>query len=203
MMENKEMVILERSNGFYGGYETARDGYELQFNTMNIGTLFSAIQHGLKRGCTLRLLDRSHEEEFMKSLTAKKQEPETVKPDNILFVLDDLKVSVTAEDVDDIMESAMTGAVYWCREAVVTSSYLGEYASEQISRGGALSFIPFEGRKGTLDLERFKKGLHMYLKNHEESSRCICDGKVDPGQIDSVAADCIIQYAMFGDIIYA
>ena len=203
MMENKEMVILERSNGFYGGYETAGDGYELQFNTMDASTLFSAIQHGLKRGCTLRLLDSSHEEEFMRSLTARKQEPETVKPDDILFVLDDLKVSVTAEDVDDIMESAMTGAVYWCREAIVTSSYLGEYASEQISRGGTLSFVPFEGGKWTLDLERFKKGLYMYLKNHEESSRCICDGKVDPGQIDSVAADCVIQYAMFGDIIYA
>lgn len=43
MTKNKEMVVLERSNGFYGGYETAGDGYELQFNTMNIGTLFSAI----------------------------------------------------------------------------------------------------------------------------------------------------------------
>lgn len=45
MMKNKEMVVLERSNGFYGGYETAGNGYELQFNAADIGTLFSAIQH--------------------------------------------------------------------------------------------------------------------------------------------------------------
>ena len=50
-----------------------------------------------------------------------------------------IKVSLTQEDVDNIMCAALGYIIYWCREAeVVDGEYLGEYASEQISRGGVL-----------------------------------------------------------------
>lgn len=46
------------------------------------------------------------------------------------------------------MVSALEGGInYWCRRVVVQGDYLGEYASEQISRGGKLAIWldePFE-----------------------------------------------------------
>ena len=77
-----------------------------------------------------------------------------------------LAVRVRNEDIDDIMVSALEGGInYWCRKAEVKGGYLGEYASDQISRGGELI-------------------LH------------------DTEDIDAEDADCIIQYALFGDVIY-
>lgn len=57
----------------------------------------------------------------------------------------ELKVVVNDEDIDDIMAGALEGGInYWCDEAKVVGNYLGEYASEQISRGGQLKLHDFE-----------------------------------------------------------
>ena len=50
-----------------------------------------------------------------------------------------LDVDLSQQDIDDIMVVALEGGInYWCREAEVVGEYLGEYASDQISRGGSL-----------------------------------------------------------------
>ena len=50
-----------------------------------------------------------------------------------------LKIDITTEDIDDIMCSALEGGItYWCCRAEVVGDYLGDFASEQISRGGTL-----------------------------------------------------------------
>ena len=52
-----------------------------------------------------------------------------------------IRANLTQQDIDDIMVSALEGGVnYWCRSVVVEGDYLGEYASDQISRGGQLTF---------------------------------------------------------------
>ena len=52
-------------------------------------------------------------------------------------------VTVTERDIDDIMSCALDGGIcYWCKEANVVGEYLGEYASDQISRGGKLELVP-------------------------------------------------------------
>ena len=61
------MVILERSNGFYGGYEKTDTGYEQKFNVK--ASLFIKINQAINQGYHLTFLDRSHEEEFMKDRT--------------------------------------------------------------------------------------------------------------------------------------
>lgn len=51
-------------------------------------------------------------------------------------------VTLTQQDIDDIMASALDGGIcYWCRMAEVVGEYLGEYASDQISLGGSLILI--------------------------------------------------------------
>ena len=124
-----------------------------------------------------------------------------------------LDVRVRNEDIDDIMVSALEGGInYWCRKAEVKGGYLGEYASDQISRGGELILHDAEENKlYILSKEKFIEGLKKYITagntgciDRETSSIGVYTGRlnIDPCNIDAGAADCIIQYALFGDVIY-
>ena len=118
-------------------------------------------------------------------------------------------VFVTDEDIDDIMVSALEGGInHWCAEALVQGEYLGEFASDQISRGGTLLLYDAEERKyEELTKEKFLDGLRCYLKDP------IYDDTIYPGthedrylldftMIDAPASDMIIQYALFGEVVY-
>ena len=111
---------------------------------------------------------------------------------------------VSDEDIDDIMSAALDGGVtYWCGRAEVVGEYLGEYASEQISRGGALKLYDIEG-DGVFDLtlDKFLVGLRLWIENERAFELTNDAGRLDIGQIDAAAADLIIQYALFNDIAY-
>ena len=57
----------------------------------------------------------------------------------------EIKLSVTEEDIDDIMCTALEGGItYWCNKAKVVGEYLGEYGHEQIARGGTLELYDME-----------------------------------------------------------
>lgn len=115
-------------------------------------------------------------------------------------------VTLTGEDIDDIMCSALEGGVsYWCSKAVIVGSYKGDYASEQISRGGSLHLYDIEDNKTPfeLDLEAFLKGFQLWLGNGGDIYGAVQeDGTVDCGMIDGPAADSIVQYALFGQLVY-
>ena len=111
---------------------------------------------------------------------------------------------VSGEDIDDIMSAAMDGGItYWCGRAEVVGDYRGEYASEQISRGGTLKLYDIEEPKTVyeLTLEKFLTGLRLWIEN-ERAFSLTAGGRLDIGQIDAPAADTIIQYALFNDIVY-
>ncbi len=126
--------------------------------------------------------------------------------DTVIFKVE-LEVVVTQENIDDIMAGALEGGInYWCDEATVTGNYLGEYASEQISRGGQLLLHDFEEEETyTLDREKFIKGLKMYFeKPHPYNILEEIDTRfvVDCCNADATVCDMIIQYALFDDVIY-
>lgn len=111
---------------------------------------------------------------------------------------------VTAQDIDDIMASALdAGISYWCIEAEVVGQYLGEYASEQISRGGKLILHDVEGEQNTLTLEKFLTGFKLWVAGDYQHYDALKDGKVDTCQIDAMCADTIVQLALFGEVVYA
>ena len=119
----------------------------------------------------------------------------------------ELEVAVTQEDIDDIMAGALEGGInYWCGKAEVVGDYLGEYASEQISRGGQLLLHDIEeDERHTLDKEKFLKGLKMYFeKPHPYDILEEIDNNVRTGtcNADATVCDMIIQYALFDDVIY-
>lgn len=114
-------------------------------------------------------------------------------------------VKVTAEDIDDIMCSALEGGInYWCCKAEVVGDYLGEYASEQISRGGTLKLHDAEEDEVyELTLEKFLNGIELAIQHNYFTEYSWCNGtELDTCQVDAEVADCIIQLALFDDVIY-
>lgn len=119
-------------------------------------------------------------------------------------------VIVTNEDIDDVMASALEGGInYWCDEAVVVGEYLGKFASDQISRGGMLKLHEVEdGEWFVLNKEKFLHGLSMRL-SVDSVKKFITevdgDGRryLEPGNIDAIEADCIVQYALFDELVYS
>ena len=116
-----------------------------------------------------------------------------------------LNLKVTNEDIDDIMCSALEGGIaYWCSKANVVGEYLGEYASEQISRGGYLRIVPFdEDFEVILTREKFLKGIQKAIEGNYYSDYewWNCNG-IDTCSVDAEVADAIVQLALFSDVIY-
>lgn len=117
-------------------------------------------------------------------------------------------VAVTDDDIDDIMVCALEGGInYWCKRVDVVGEYLGEYASEQISRGGSLVLIPFEeDEPKSIDKNAVLNGVKMYLESNKKPYDIIypkndIDG-IDSCHIDALVSDMIIQYAAFGEQVY-
>ena len=127
------------------------------------------------------------------------------KKRDAFFVNISKSVKITAEDIDDIMCSALEGGInYWCGKAEVVGEYLGEYASEQISRGGSLMLHDIENDEADeLNLKKFLKGIQMAIQHNYYAEYEWCNGtELDTCQVDAEVADAIIQLALFDDIIY-
>ena len=114
----------------------------------------------------------------------------------------EIEVNLSQQDIDDIMAVAMEGGIcYWCRKAEVVGEYLGEYASDQISRGGALILHDAESAQTwELTLEKFLKGVKLYFEQGCHVN--VEDNAIDTCDIDANDADCIIQFALFGKDVF-
>lgn len=115
------------------------------------------------------------------------------------------RIKVTNEDIDDIMATALEGGItYWCNKVTVVGKYLGEYASEQISRNGKLKLHDAEeGETYELTLNKLLNGIckaieHDYFVDYG----WFVGNKLDTGMVDAEVADVIIQLALFDDVIY-
>ncbi len=116
-------------------------------------------------------------------------------------------VVVLDEDIDDIMCSALEGGInYWCDMVDVDGEYLGEYASEQISKDGVLILHDAEeDREYILTRGNFLMGLEAYLKRQNTCDFVECvnhELRINTSYIDASMADSIIQYAIFGEEVY-
>lgn len=120
-----------------------------------------------------------------------------------------IPVKITDEDIDDIMSIALDGGVTaaWCASACPAGEYLGEYASDQISRGGTLIFTDIEeDEQYELTKDKLIKGITTFLCNAGDGRYLepdeLANMRINTLQIDAIDADAILQYALFGEIIY-
>ena len=121
------------------------------------------------------------------------------------FVTVERKIKVTQQDIDDIMLTALEGGInYWCDKATVVGEYLGEFASEQISRGGILKLHDAEDDK-TYELTKAKllNGITQAIeKDFFANYHWYAGNELDTSMVDAEVADVIIQLALFDGIIY-
>lgn len=114
-------------------------------------------------------------------------------------------IKLTQEDIDDIVCTALEGGInYWCCEAEVVGDYLGDYASDQISRGGKLKLYDAESDDvWELNLDNFLKGFKLWVEEgYDEYNAVQEDGTVDCCEIDAACADEIVQFALFDEIVF-
>lgn len=115
------------------------------------------------------------------------------------------KYTVTPQDIDDIMATALEGGINcWCRKAEVVGEYLGEYASDQISRGGSLILYDAESSDHwELNLDKLLCGIQKAIEdNWFDDYDWYVDGKLDTTEIDVDVADVIVQLALFDDVVF-
>lgn len=119
-------------------------------------------------------------------------------------------VRVTVEDIDDIMCSALEGGIcYWADAAKVDEDHrASEWGHEQIARGGMLSIHvvePFDDGKEwyVLTLDKFLRAVNRWLENNPDVLVPENDWyRIDCGQVDAMRADCIVQLALFGEVVF-
>lgn len=115
-----------------------------------------------------------------------------------------IPVVLKSEDIDDIMYTALNGGIgYWCRRAEVVGEYRGMLASEQISRGGTLRLHDAESSDvWELTRDKFIEGFRQWLEQGSSETGVLIGGDVDTGAIDAECADAIVQFALFGEVVF-
>lgn len=112
---------------------------------------------------------------------------------------------ITNDDIDDICCGALEGGInYWCSACVVDGDYLGEFASDQISRGGTFKLFDTEEDKWyRLDKDHLLWGISRAIRDgYIKQALVPRNGTIDTGMCDAIVCDIIFQYALFGDIVY-
>lgn len=99
--------------------------------------------------------------------------------------------TITDEQIDDILCTAFEGGInYWTPEMIRVKDFKGcTYAHEVITKGGTLVIVDDDGKAHTLTLKKFLKGIELY-------------GNFDFENYDASDADSVVQFALFGKLIY-
>lgn len=133
------------------------------------------------------------------------RQPGVLRRDNGFEVTATQTIFLEVQDVDDIMVCALEGGInYWADAAdVVEEKRVADWGHEQIARGGLLMIHDMEeNKKYELNLEKFLAGFKLWFENSYDTYGAVNAGVVDCCMIDAGDADQIIQYALFGDLIY-
>ena len=111
------------------------------------------------------------------------------------------------QDIDDILSASFDGGITsdWCRKVEVVGDYLGEYSSEQISRGGKLKFFIYdEKERPILTLEKFLRGMELALSQGYGENWFDDEGTFDSVFcFDAIQGDIAVQFALFGEVVYS
>ena len=117
-------------------------------------------------------------------------------------------IAIMDDDINDILVSAFAGGInYWCCVTEIIGEPLGYCSSKHVSRGGSITMHDkVDDVDFVLSKDKMINGIIQYI-NHSSS----CDILevqnhrlvLDTGCVDAEVADAIVQYALFGDIVYA
>lgn len=121
-------------------------------------------------------------------------------------------ININDDDIEDILESAFIDRVMWsgyCEKDIPDGEkWLDDYYSKHIVKGGKLLMLDIEdGEEYILDRETILRGIgKAYQENggtfHEWNISFVWVENNKIVNMDSWLADTIIQYGVFGEVIY-
>ena len=116
-----------------------------------------------------------------------------------------MSIKLNQADLDDIMCAALEGGIsYWCGRVEVVDDYLASYAHQQISRGGTLKLYDVEDDEVyELNFDKLVRGLELFLIHENDTLIKLKQEKLLAANIDSICADLIVQYALFGELVFS
>lgn len=134
---------------------------------------------------------------------------------------DNLKITKTYDveidkcDLRDIMITALEGGItYWADATKPVGEWLGKDSCDHVANGGILKIHLTEGaiddsNKTWYEIDKAKllKGIKMYLDDPETPFGILRDGTcgechLELCEVDGAVADIIIQYALFGEVVF-
>lgn len=146
----------------------------------------------------------------------KKEQRKTIKVE--------LEVTVTPEDIDDIVCTALEDGIgYWACLDNSTEEFenapeeetVSETTSRLLKEGKTITLIDEEeDEKHELTLEKLLAGIKLYLEDKQRPYNILSDDlnsagysketyELDCCMIDADVADMIVQYAVFGEVVFA
>lgn len=106
------------------------------------------------------------------------------------------EITITEEDLDYIVDSAINYCSYWCDSLDYGKKPKdNKYMSEALSHGGTLIFGTDEQSEEGGETE-FELTTEKLLKGLAETKN------FDLDNYDGPMADCVLQQALFGEVIY-
>lgn len=119
---------------------------------------------------------------------------------------------LSVNDIETILDGAFDFCEYWAEEIRLDVSNVG-IVSEQVEvettmskyalallNGGTINFVDIEdsNKVYVLDYKGLLKGVEMFITNHKKYDI----SKMFNGQEDAYDMDIIIQYAIFGELVF-
>ena len=114
-------------------------------------------------------------------------------------------LDLTDEDILDIMCAALGSIGYWCRSIEPVGSRSDESVPDVILDGTVVVKTVDDATVYELTREKLLNGIVDYLNSescHLEISREGNKISFDIGQVDDEVSDCMLQYALFGEVVY-
>lgn len=124
------------------------------------------------------------------------------------------KIELTSQDIEDIMVTALEGGIgYWARLDNTGDAYKNAPKEEPVSitcarellAGNNVFFedVEEDGSEYVLNLHMLLKGIGQWIDANMTSLKgLVMHGSIDTYDIDAAIADEIIQYALFGEIVF-
>lgn len=127
-------------------------------------------------------------------------------------------IAVTDNDIDDIVDAALEGGIsYWCHSAELDGAKQGETLCEHVSRGGTLKLYVSDSDEPSddseavcykLDRNELLRGIRLWYKECPDSAKTATYRsedvlRLDSSMIDAAVSDAIVQYALFGELVFS
>jgi hypothetical protein len=123
----------------------------------------------------------------------------------------EIEVNLSEQDIRDIVIIALEGGIgYWaCLDDTGASGDepVSEQAADVLLTGGSLTFTDAESdpedpstESWILTLDKLLNGIKLYFEDGCHVS--VEDNAIDTCDVDANDADCMVQFALFGEVVY-